>query len=790
MDASQPGSLIRAGGVAMELSRTPPPAAVAGRHVEEDAALLRTLIHDSPVGVAFIDAGFRYRHVNRRLAEINGYPPEFHLGRTVAQVAPHLWPTLEPTLRRVLETGEPATGVEVSGEVASSPGRRRSWLASYFPVLGDDGVPLGVGVIAVEVTERKKVEEALRRERAGMEAAQAHAHLGFWELDPEAGRGYWSAEMFRHFGRDPAPAPPTFAEFVELIHPEDRPALLDAHARAVRGDLSPRLEFRTNPEQAPAKVLECRYYQVRDGETGRTRLAGTVLDVTDRRRAEEELRAHQLHTRLMLEQVQAVLWSTDRELRFTHSSGAGLKALGLRPGEVVGKTFAEYFGTDDPAFPPIVMHTRALQGTPCHYETEWAGRQYQVFVEPLRDERGAVIGCVGVGLDVTERKRLEEQYRQAQKMEALGRLAGGVAHDFNNLLTVITGYADLLLERLPPGDPARGLLAEVQKAGERAGMLTRQMLAFSRRQVLEPKVLSLNTVVADTEKMLRRLIGEDVLLTTSLAPDLGPVSADPGQLEQVLMNLAVNARDAMPRGGRLTIETRNAVLDEAFCRARPDLRPGPYAVLAVTDTGTGMDEATKARLFEPFFTTKGPGEGTGLGLATVHGVVRQSGGHIEVRSELGAGTTFNVYLPQVRRTLPAGMPLNGLAAMPRGTETVLLVEDEDAVRSLARHVLKACGYTVLEAKDGREAIRIAEGHPGAIDLLVSDVVMPHLGGRELAERIAALRPGSKVLFLSGYTDDAVVHHGVREAEFAFLQKPYTPAVLAQKVREVLDRRAG
>jgi CheY-like chemotaxis protein len=329
----------------------------------------------------------------------------------------------------------------------------------------------------------------------------------------------------------------------------------------------------------------------------------------------------------------------------------------------------------------------------------------------------------------------------------------------------------------------------MKKAGDRAASLTRQLLAFSRQQVVAPRVLDLNAVVADVDKMLRRLIGEDVSLASVLDPALGPIKADPGQMEQVLLNLAVNARDAMPRGGRLTIETANAELDEGYTRLHAEARPGPYVLLAVSDTGVGMDEATRARAFEPFFTTKGPGKGTGLGLATVYGIVRQAGGHVEVYSELGRGSTFKLYLPRAGAMSLSGMPREGPPGRPSGTEVVLLVEDEDAVRALARHVLQAQGYTVLEARHGAEAVRCCEQHAGPIHLLMTDVVLPGPGGRELAERVTTLRPGVKVLYVSGYTDDAVVRHGVLEAEMAFLQKPFTVDALARKVREVLDRES-
>jgi PAS domain S-box-containing protein len=387
--------------------------------------------------------------------------------------------------------------------------------------------------------------------------------------------------------------------------------------------------------------------------------------------------------------------------------------------------------------------------------------------------------------DVSQRRALEAQLRQAQKMEAVGRLAGGVAHDFNNLLTVITSYSQLLMEDMGTADPRRADLAEIQKAAGGAATLTRQLLAFSRQQVLEPKVIDLDEVVAGAGKMLKRLIGEDVELVTVLAPDLGMVKADPGQIEQVIMNLAVNARDAMPDGGKLTIETTNVVLGEEYTREHLPVPAGSYALLSVSDTGTGMDEATKARLFEPFFTTKDQGKGTGLGLATVYGIVKQSGGFIWVYSELGQGTTFKVYLPRVDEAVSesaAPAPPQSL----HGSETVLIAEDAAPVRSVAREVLRRHGYRVLAAADGPSALELAAAHPGPIDLLITDVIMPEMSGRQLADRLRDLRTTLRVLFVSGYTDDAIVRHGILEPGIAFLQKPFSPESLARKVREVLD----
>jgi PAS domain S-box-containing protein len=389
-------------------------------------------------------------------------------------------------------------------------------------------------------------------------------------------------------------------------------------------------------------------------------------------------------------------------------------------------------------------------------------------------------------LQVTERRSIEEQLRQAQKMEAIGQLAGGVAHDFNNLLTVISGYSDILITGGQLDEGKKALVREISKAGDRAASLTRQLLAFSRRTVLAPRMLDLNALVSDHEKMLRRLIGEDVTLTARLDPLVKCVKADAGQLEQVILNLAVNARDAMPQGGELTIETDNVELDETYAQTHPDVNPGPYVLLAVRDTGCGMTAEVMARIFEPFFTTKGPGKGTGLGLATVYGIVKQSGGHIAVSSEPNRGTTFKIYLPAFEAR-PSGKSFPGIQPMPKGSETILLVEDEDAVRAIARHTLESCGYRALEASNGADALRRCTQHQARIDLIVTDVVMPGMAGRPLIERLKGLWPDIKVLYMSGYTDDAVIRHGVLQAQAAFLQKPFAPHALATKVREVLDQ---
>jgi PAS domain S-box-containing protein len=516
-----------------------------------------------------------------------------------------------------------------------------------------------------------------------------------------------------------------------------------------------------------------------------------------REQAEAELLRQQQFLSATLDSIETGIVACDAEGRLSLINRATQELHGIPSEDTAPAQWAEHFGL----YHADGKTRLALEETPLHRALNGEhvrnievtiiprgaeARTVLVSGQPIVDAAGGKLGAVIAIHDITDRKKLEVLLRQAQKMEAVGRLAGGVAHDFNNLLTAIIGYADLMRLKLAGDDAARRDLDEIAKAGARAADLTRQLLAFSRQQVLEPRVLDLNAIVTELDKMLRRLIGEDIDLSTVTATGLGRVKADPGQIEQVLMNLVVNARDAMPDGGKITIETADVDLDSGYTSGRVDLEPGRYVMLAVSDTGTGMDAEVRTRIFEPFYTTKPLGKGTGLGLSTVHGIVKQSGGHIEVYSEPGQGTTFKIYLPRIDEAASPAPARPVLDARSRGSETVLLVEDEDAIARVVRASLELQGYTVLQATDGSEAIATCERADQSIDLLITDVVMPLMSGPELVRRITTIRPDLKILYISGYTDRALVHQGLRDRGSAFLQKPFTPDTLARKVRDVLD----
>jgi two-component system, cell cycle sensor histidine kinase and response regulator CckA len=520
-------------------------------------------------------------------------------------------------------------------------------------------------------------------------------------------------------------------------------------------------------------------------------LIGLVINwlTNARMESEKSRRRSEERYRLLFESNPLAMWVYDTEtLEFLEVNNAAMRQYGFSREEFLSMTIKDI---RPPEEVPALMDDLSRISSPLGDSKAWRhrkkdGSDMDVEITAHSFDFSGRPARLVLATDVTERRTLEAQLRQSQKMEAIGLLAGGVAHDFNNLLTAITGYSELALRRLRSHDPSRHDVEEILKAGERAAALTSQLLAFSRKQVLQPRIIDFNSIVSEMEKMLRRLIGEDVVFRTVLDPELGSTRADPGQLEQVLMNLVINARDAMTRGGKLTIETRNVYLDEDYAKMHIAVVPGPYVMLAVSDTGVGMNEQTSARIFEPFFSTKEPGKGTGLGLSTIYGIVKQSGGNIWVYSEPGKGTTFKIYFPLVGAHTQRIATATEAEEISNGNETILLAEDEEIVRNLARQVLEMYGYRVLEAASGKEALFICEQNTEPIHLLITDVIMPEMGGPELASRVAKLCPETKVLYMSGYTDSAIVHQGELDESAKFIQKPFTAERLARKVREVLD----
>jgi len=654
-----------------------------------------------------------------------------------------------------------------------------------FPVPGPAGVVERIVGSAQDITELKRTEQALRETEGRYRSLFESAPDGILVADS---KGTYvdanpSALAMLGYPRD------------ELIGMRSEDILVAREHERVGSaltDINRGIEYR-HEWQFRRKDGSQFHADVMATVMANGRILALVRDVTERERAVEALRESERRFRDMLANLHLVSLMLDREGRITHCNDFLLRLTGWTADEVLGRSWFELFvppGQDD--VKEVLSSVLADRPEAWHHENEiltrsGARRLIRWNNSVLRSAKGEAIGMASIGEDTTEHKRLEEQLRQSQKMEAVGRLAGGVAHDFNNILGVITGYAELLKRKTPEGHSDRRRIDEILRAAQRAAGLTRQLLAFSRKQVLEPKVLEPSVVVADMRAMLERLIGEDVDFTMK-AGAKGRVKVDPGQLEQVLMNLVVNARDAMPMGGSLTIETADVDLEQEYVQRREvAVQPGRYVMIAVADTGAGMDEATQARVFEPFFTTKGEGKGTGLGLATVYGIVKQSGGYIWMQSEVGKGTVFRVYLPRVEEAVAKELER---AAAPRrsATETVLVVEDEPAARELVGEVLRAEGYRVLLAANGQEAVEMAARASGPIHLLLTDVVLPKLSGRAAAQQICAVHRGAKVIYMSGYTDDQVSPHGVLEPGITLLQKPFSPEDLTRRVGEILDER--
>jgi PAS domain S-box-containing protein len=700
------------------------------------------------------------------------------VGRRVSEVVPGIR-ELDPEI------------LEIFGRVASTGTAERfeiylKAMSAWFDISAYSPAKDHFVAIFDVITERKRMGRSLELFRALID----HSNDTFEVLDPATGRildvnengcvelGYRRDEYLALsvFDIDPMVDRASFAAAIAQVR---------ASGALTWEGLHRRKDGSTFPVEVGLKYVSL----------DRDYVVAVSRNVTERKRVQRE----HSQFKLGLTRSSDAIFLTTPDGAITYVNPAFEELYGFSSEEVIGKTPRVLRSSaQDPTFYErfwqklaanevvhVEMINKAKDGTLVHVDAT---------VNPILDDQGTRIGFLAIQRDITERKeaderhdRLEAQLRASQKMEAIGSLAGGIAHDFNNLLSVILSYAGFALSSLREGDPLRDDLLEVKKAGERAAALTHQLLAFSRKQVLLAVPLDLNEIAVGIEKLLRRVIGEDVELSLVLAPDVGLTLADRGQIEQVLMNLAVNARDAMPAGGRLTIQTSNVELDEEQASAAA-MAPGPYVLLTVADTGCGMDEATRARIFEPFFTTKQVGKGTGLGLSTVYGIVKQSGGNIEVQSTPGQGTSFTIHLPRSRSAVAAA----SRTAPPRspgfiGTETILVVEDELAVRKLVERILRADGYTVLTAADGAEALQICDAHEGEIHLVLTDVVLPQMSGKAIAERLVRHRPQIRVLYMSGYSGEAIAQRGVLEAGVALLAKPFSPTALTSKVREVLDQ---
>jgi len=673
-------------------------------------------------------------------------------------------------LQRAL-AGEPNTVTYRSGE---------THVESHFaPVRNAAGEVAGATIVRVDVTERERAVEAGRKSEEHLKTVVSNIPVVLAAVDRDGVFTLSEGRGLEAVGLKPGEAVGRSIWETDAANPES----VEAARRVLAG------ESFVTAVHAGAFVFESHYAPILNSSGEIDGAIGVGIDVTERERAFEARRQSEQYLRTVLSSAPMLFGVLDRNGTFIESEGKLLSAFGMEPGQSVGTSVWERYRNHPQLLDAV---RRALGGEPATANFNIAGIEIQSHFVPALDGNGEVDGAIGIGFDVSERKRMEMQLVQAQKMEAVGRLAGGVAHDVNNLMTAIMFNTDLALQSVGTQHAAAVDLKETRAIAERAGQMAHQLLAFSRREMIEPRELHLNDLVARTERMLRRLIGEDIDLVTRLSPGLCTVRVDPTQFEQLLINLAVNARDAMPTGGRLMIETEHRAVDRAAARRAGNLSPGDYVCLSVSDTGEGISDEVREHLFEPFYTTKDVGQGTGLGLAACYGIVKQAGGGIVVESAPGEGATFSIYVPclgdaEADRALDDA---SVLAELPRGTETILLVEDEDSVRRPAARVLSRLGYAVTEAADGLEALRIASEHPEGFDLLVTDVVMPGMSGKQIADRLVSGWPEMRVLFTSGYIDDAIVRHGVDARGLPFLRKPFTPDVLARTVRDLLGAGSG
>ncbi len=776
--------------------------------LRQSEARFSTAFQLSPAALSLTRQDGRLVDVNASYEQLSGYTRQELIGHDATEFGIFTQAQRDNLRRRMMEEGGRLHEAEI--EVHNRSGELRHVLYSV------ESIEIGTEVLALtlafDITDRKQLEMALKEMADNMATAQAITHSGSWELRvaPDGSiisSHIWSDECYRIFGLEPGFGPVSVDDFYSMVHPDDVAAVRQVFQEGIAERKETSWEYRVVWPDGSIRTIFDQVKPMMDERTGQLiKVVGLVQDITEGKRAEATIEQLNRRMEMILNSAGEGIYGADVDGRITFINPAMAHMMGWEPEDLLGKdahTVFHHTRPDGTPFPPeecgIQLSVRSGQQFQNDEDTYWRRDGQSVSVDytctPIWDT-SEILGSVLVVRDITERKKaadqqllLEEQLRQAQKMESIGRLAGGVAHDFNNQLAVIKLYGDLMRYRMSKDDPLLPKLEQIRQAVDRATHLTRQLLAFSRKQMLQPVVLDMNELVTNLEKMLARLIGEDITLSTDLQPGLWPVTADPGQLEQVIMNLVINARDAMATGGMVTIETQNLIQDETTLTFHQDALRGPVVMLAITDTGHGMNEVTRRQVFEPFFTTKEPGKGTGLGLATVHGIVKQSGGTIYVYSEPGQGTTFKIYLPASENVVTDLAEVGQTAVPLPGHETILLVEDEAALRHLVRLTLEEIGYTILEAEDGSSALALAAEHPDTIDLLLTDVVLPQKSGRKLAEELHAHRPQMRVLFMSGYMDDAVMRHGVLMAEMNFLSKPFSRSALASKVREVLEKPA-
>jgi two-component system, cell cycle sensor histidine kinase and response regulator CckA len=746
------------------------------------------------IGMALISLDGRWLRVNRVLSEMLGSAPDDLIGYP-AESRTH--PDDVPADReavRILSAGECRT-YTMEKRYLSPDGDVVWGLVNVSLVSNAEGQPSHLIATIQDITERKRSETALRlrEERYRLAAQASKAVIRQWELATDTLN--WDEGIGSLLDYQRTDLGDTADWWYDKIHPDERERIVESIDAAVsQGEANWAEEYRFRRADGSYALIQDRASILRDQSGRPTRLVAAMVDVSQDRRGERRLEE-------VLDALPFGIWVLDPEGRIVMANATSREIWGATPATIdeLGGYQAWWTATGQPVQPGEWGATRALQRGDSSVDEEVVvqtpGGTVRTILNsaiPLRDAGGEITGAVSITQDVTEKKAREaadlqrqEELQQTHKMEAIGRLAGGIAHDFNNLLTGILSYSDLILQELRPHDPIRADVEQIRDAGQRAAGLTRQLLAFSRRQLLQPRVVSLNTTVTELEPMLQRLLGNDVALETNLAPDLGNVLVDPGQVEQVLVNLVLNAREAMPQGGHLRLTTANAQLDEAAGGQDDGGQPGAYVTLTVSDTGVGIDAVTQARIFEPFFSTKHAASGRGLGLATVYGVVEQSGGYITLESAPSMGASFTIYLPRYWGPEPAVGTAD--QRMPEvGTETLLLVEDEAAVRASVRRLLEWHGYTVLEARNGADALRIYEANEDGIDLVLTDVVMPEMGGHELVERLRARRPNLRVLFMSGYTERTLTRNGSMPSGTGFVEKPFTVETLMRRLREVLD----